>query len=43
MAPRGEDADDSRTIEATMLLPYVPLGLGFAGFGGYRLVDMWRK
>jgi hypothetical protein len=39
----GEQAEDTITAEATLRLRYVPPGQGFAGFWGFRLVDVVRQ
>jgi hypothetical protein len=40
---KGEQAEDTMTVEATLHLRYVPPGQGFPGFWEYRLVDAVRK
>jgi hypothetical protein len=43
LAPRGEQAEDTMTVEATLRLRYVPPGLGFPGFWEHRLVEAVPK
>jgi hypothetical protein len=39
----GEQVEGTMTVEATLHVRYVPPGLGFEGFWGYRLADAVRK
>jgi hypothetical protein len=39
----GEQVEGTMSVEATLMLRYVPAGQGFPGFWEYRLVDVVRK